>query len=270
MITLGTLNFPVLPLLIVAGMLVSLALARRKAALSGELESAIYAIVIIAVLTARIAFVGRHWSLYAQCPADIIDIRDGGFFPLLGLGAGVIATGLYLLRKPLLKRGLLSCLLAGTGVAALGGVTAWAVKQPADMALPAASFTDIEGKLLRLDKFRGKPVVVNLWATWCPPCRREMPVLMHAQADTPAVVFVFANQGEPVSTVRHYLTEAHIPIANVILDSRLEIARLAGSRALPTTLFFDVTGKLHSIRMGALSAATLAHELDTLTSGSRP
>ena len=265
MIVVGPFSFPVLPLLLVIGMLVSLALARSKGSLYGELETAIYGVVIVAILIARIAFVALHWSLYRQSLSDIIDIRDGGFFPLVGIGAGVIITVLYLLRKPFLRRALLTCLFAGIGVAALGGLMAWTMNAPVDMALPVASFNDLDGKPVRLDRFLGKPVVVNLWATWCPPCRREMPMLMHAQASTPEVVFVFANQGEPVLTIRQYLSQAHIDTANVILDNRLDIARLAGSSALPTTLFFSKEGKLHSIRMGGLSSATLAEELGTLT-----
>lgn len=270
MIAVGPFSFPVLPLLIFIGMLVSLALARRKGALSGELEIAIYSVMIVAILIARFAFLALHWSLYKQSLMDIIDIRDGGFFPLLGLGAGALATGLYLLRKPFLKWALLTCLFAGTGVAALGGLTAWAMNAHVDMALPVASFIDLDGKTVRLDQFLGKPVVINLWATWCPPCRREMPILMHAQASTPEAVFVFANQGESMLTIRHYLSQDHIDIANVILDSRLDIARLAGSSALPTTLFFSKEGKLHSVRRGGLSEATLADELVMLIGHIRP
>lgn len=270
MIAVGPFSFPVLPLLVLAGMLVSLVLARRKGALYGELEAAIYGVVIVAVLIARFAFVALHWSLYRQSLTDIIDIRDGGFSPLLGMCAGVIITGLYLSRKPLLKRALLTCLFAGAGVAALGGLMVWATNAPSDMTLPVASFNDLDGKPVRLDRFVGKPIVVNLWATWCPPCRREMPMLMQAQASSPEAVFVFANQGEPAQTIRHYLSQAHIDIANVILDSRLDIAHLAGSSALPTTLFFSKEGKLQSIRMGGLSAATLAEELGTLTGQVHP
>lgn len=95
-------------------------------------------------------------------------------------------------------------------------------------------------------------------------------MLMRAQASTPEAVFVFANQGEPAQTIRQHLIQAHIDVANVILDSRLDIARLAGSHALPTTPFFSKTGKLQSIRMGGLSAATLAEEPGSLMGRAHP
>jgi thiol-disulfide isomerase/thioredoxin len=265
MISVGPLSLPILPLLLITGLLASLMWARRMGAARSELESVMYVIVLSAVLVARIAFVSRHWSIYAQNPSDIMDIRDGGFFPAFGVGAGFITCGWYLWRKPFLKPALLSCMLAGVTVAALGGVAAWATKVPALIALPVATFTGLDGKPVRLNDFLGKPVVVNLWASWCPPCRREMPILTLAQASNPAVVFVFANQGETAQTVRQYFAGAHVNPANVILDSQLELARLAASSVLPVTLFFDVAGKLRSLRMGKLSAATLAAELGAFT-----
>src|SRR5690606_40886240 len=58
------------------------------------------------------------------------------------------------------------------------------------------ALTKLEGGEVRLPTFIGQPTVVNLWATWCPPCRREMPVLRDAQQRYPDIAFIFANQGE--------------------------------------------------------------------------
>ena len=126
------------------------------------------------------------------------------------------------------------------------------------------SFTRISGKPIQRSAFIGKPAVVNLWAAWCGPCRREMPLLHDAQLHYPNVTFVFANQGEEALVVQEYLTKANIGLDNVVLDSRRDIARLAGAAVVPTTLFFDRRGALQSMRAGALLPENLAKTLHDL------
>lgn len=126
------------------------------------------------------------------------------------------------------------------------------------------SFPKLQGEPIRLSALIGKPSVINLWAAWCSPCRREMPVLRDAQANYTDMTFVFANQGETVETVQEYLTSAHITVDNVVLDSRREIAHLAGAAVVPTTLFFDRQGVLRTMHQGALSSEELAIVLNGL------
>lgn len=59
--------------------------------------------------------------------------------------------------------------------------------------LPALTLQDLQGKDVALPTFVGRPTVVNLWATWCPPCRRELPMFQQAQAAQPGVHFVFLD-----------------------------------------------------------------------------
>src|SRR3546814_20828824 len=66
----------------------------------------------------------------------------------------------------------------------------------AGQAPPEISLEQLEGPPIALAANSGKPRVVNLWATWCPPCRREMPVLAEAARDAEDVEFLFVNQGE--------------------------------------------------------------------------
>ena len=112
----------------------------------------------------------------------------------------------------------------------------------------------------------GQPLVVNLWASWCPPCRREMPVLAAAQQRTSGVRFVFANQGEDAAAVLRYLAASNkeLQLSNVVFDPTAALGRAVGSKALPTTLFYDATGRLVDTHLGELSAASLASKLQPL------
>ena len=123
------------------------------------------------------------------------------------------------------------------------------------------------GGELDLRQAPGVPTVVNLWATWCPPCRREMPVLGAAQQARPDVHFVFLNQGESAQQVATYLARSGLALRNVLLDGRGEAGATLGHRSLPTTLFFDASGRLVDTRVGELSEASLAERLATLSPG---
>jgi thiol-disulfide isomerase/thioredoxin len=110
----------------------------------------------------------------------------------------------------------------------------------------------------------GRPAVVNLWASWCGPCRAEMPVLAAAQQRTPDVAILFANQGERADTVQAYLARERLAMRDVLLDERSALGPTVGSRGLPTTLFYDAQGRLVDAHVGVLSAASLHARLQRL------
>lgn len=66
--------------------------------------------------------------------------------------------------------------------------------------------------------YRGRPVVLNLWATWCPPCRREMPAFEQAQAAFPNVAFVMVNQGQNAQQAQAFLERESSALTDVLLD----------------------------------------------------
>jgi thiol-disulfide isomerase/thioredoxin len=99
--------------------------------------------------------------------------------------------------------------------------------------------------------------VVNLWATWCPPCRREMPVFVQAEVDYPGIAFVMINQGESAATITTFLKKEGIELDHVLLDTASLTMRDVGSRGLPTTLFFDEEGKMVHSHMGELTMPSL-------------
>ena len=115
---------------------------------------------------------------------------------------------------------------------------------------------------MSLRRYAGRPLVVNLWATWCPPCRREMPVLIAAQTRYPNVQFLFVNQGETPQMVAGFTGASGLDLGQVVFDGEGALAKSIGSGALPTTLFYDADGRLVAHHLGELSAASLDHALE--------
>ena len=99
--------------------------------------------------------------------------------------------------------------------------------------------------------------MLNLWATWCPPCRREMPAFEQAQAAFPNVAFVMVNQGENAQQAQAFLAREGLTLTDVLLDSSSRTMQEMGTRGLPTTLFFDVQGQLVASHVGELTIASL-------------
>jgi thiol-disulfide isomerase/thioredoxin len=128
--------------------------------------------------------------------------------------------------------------------------------------LPVAQLTTLAGNTTDLPTLAaGKPMVVNLWATWCPPCRLELPFLSAAQRQESEINFVFVDQGEDAVTVERYLNTVHLKLANVVLDTGNKLGREIGSTGLPITLFYDSSGRMVDSRIGALSPALLDAKL---------
>ena len=260
-LSIGPLAFSAALLLALAALVLAGAAARlvaRRARASAE--PPLLAIVLAGLLAARLAFIARFHEAYLRSPLSVFDIRDGGFAPWIGVAAAAAVALAIAARRPSWRRPL----AAAFGAAALVWTTGWFALQALDQSvarLPQLSLQGLDGESVALAGFQGRPTVVNLWATWCPPCRREMPALQAAQASRPDVNFVFANQGESAAKVRAFLTSQQLPLRNVVLDLHGQVAAQIGSRGLPTTLFFDATGRLVDTRIGELSPATLEQRL---------
>lgn len=97
-----------------------------------------------------------------------------------------------------------------------------------------------------------------------------MPILRAAQANHPDINFVFVNQGENAQQVRRYLSEHGLALSNSLLDPQGHTAASLEQVAFPTTYLFNAAGRLIDVRIGELSAATLAERLARLTAAERP
>lgn len=111
---------------------------------------------------------------------------------------------------------------------------------------PAFSFTDVDGKGYGSADFAGKGLLVNLWATWCPPCVAEMPALDRAQAalaGEDVLVLALSSDREGRAKVEPFYRERGIQRLGLWLDPRGAAQRALGARGLPTTVLIDRNGQ---------------------------
>jgi thiol-disulfide isomerase/thioredoxin len=216
--------------------------------------------LLIGMVAGRLVFVLQWLPLYAADPWSIIRLGDGGYSLWAAVLAGLAFGAWRAWRRPELRRPLLWGTAAGLGGwVVLAGLLA--LMQRSTVQLPGTVLTRLEGGSVQLPDLTGQPMVVNLWASWCPPCRREMPILAREQAENEHTNFVFLNQGEGEQVIRDYLREGDLQLRNVILDPFSSVSQATGARGLPTTLFFDADGRLVDVHMGELTRASLARKL---------
>ncbi len=182
--TLGTFAIALNRLLLISALALATFVGWRVAKRGGENpESALFSLFLMGMLAARIAFVALYWSHYRNDPWQIIDLRDGGFLAWPGVIVLLLAALYRGWRRPALRRPL------GFGV--VSGVAFWLLATLSlniyeqGTRLPDIALRNAAGEKIKLSDYQGGPLVINLWATWCPPCRREMPVLENAQQQRP-------------------------------------------------------------------------------------
>lgn len=262
-VNLGPLALPISVLLLLAAGLVAAGVGhlvgrRHQAGIVNTLSD----MLLAGVLVARLTFVVVWFDAYRSAPWSMLDIRDGGFMIWPGIAAALLVAAWRGWRRPIVRKPLMLGLAAGVLV---WGALFGALRTTDQPALPALVMTTLAGVPADLAALAsGKPMVVNLWASWCPPCRREMPVLAAAQQRETEVRFVFVNQGEDGPTAQHYLNKGQLDLANVLLDPGSALGREVGSAGLPTTLFYDAHGRLVDTHLGELAAASLASKLNRL------
>ena len=119
-------------------------------------------------------------------------------------------------------------------------VTPWPTNRP----VPPLQALDMQGQTWTLERMRGRAVLLNFWATWCPPCRAEMPSLQQlAEIYGPEQLQVLAiNVGEGPQRIAQYLQSSGLELT-VLLDPKSEISKAWGASVLPTTILIDPEGR---------------------------
>jgi thiol-disulfide isomerase/thioredoxin len=133
-------------------------------------------------------------------------------------------------------------------------------------AAPTTLMRDLSGTEFQLAKFRGKPVVVNFWATWCGPCIEEMPMLDRAHRR--GEIHVVAIASDDASDVRTFKTAHKLKLTVVLEADAGGIERLLDvPDTIPYTVFFDREGKVSAIKHGAMSQAEFDAHVEKAAAG---
>lgn len=169
-----------------------------------------------------------------------------------------------------------SLILVIGGVLILAAVMILTTRQPADTSpglypprigqpMPDLALKDLTGNLVRLSDFAGQPVLINAWATWCPPCRAEMPLLneyyLRHKAD--GFVILAVNAGETQPLVSQFISQAGFSFP-VLLDGDSAALSKLGIFSFPTSILVGRDGNVKKIHVGLITPEIIQSEIAPL------
>lgn len=147
----------------------------------------------------------------------------------------------------------LALALAAPAVAADLPPLSHSLTQLAPKRAPALKLKDTDGQPHDLSRYRGKVVLVNFWATWCPPCRREMPSMQRLKEVLAGEAFevLAVDVGEDADTVQAFTSQLDTPLTfPILLDTRSRTMRDWKVAGLPSTYLVDKQGRIVAIAVG--------------------
>jgi len=219
---------------------------------------------LIVFAGARLGFVVENAGHYLADPLAVFQVWQGGFSPWWGVAAGA----LYVIIRLLSGSVQLAQVIAPAAVALAVWLIVPATFARLDdrvIALPQGPQPLLTGGELDLTAQRDAPLVLNLWATWCGPCQRELPHLARAASDWPEVNIYYLNQGESVTAIERYLLDLpELDQEMVLLDPGQRTGRQLGSFGLPTTYFFAADGSHVHTHVGEISGPALNRQIERL------
>lgn len=141
------------------------------------------------------------------------------------------------------------------------------VKSPGADKIAALDFklNDINGKEISLSDFKGKKVFLNFWASWCPPCKAEMPDIekLYGQTKDSDLVILAVNIGEGNATAKSFIDDNKYNFT-VLLDSNQSVARQYSIVAIPTSFFIDKEGNIVSTIKGGMTLQQMKDNINKL------
>lgn len=264
---------PIRPLMVLAafvvGWFIARVLAKRKTSAERykSAGSLVYSSLLVGLVTARLAHIARWSEEYLSSPMSLLAIGDGGYLWWAGVAAGLA----FMYWRTMKQRDLRQAVFTGAAAGILTWFMASAVLEAAQRQaapLPDLELLSLTGQPTALHSLKGKPVVLNLWASWCPPCRREMPAFEQAQKKFPDAVFVMVNQGEKPEQVVRFLQAQGLDLSHVLLDPTSSVMKTLGAQGLPSTYFFDDQGQLAYAHVGELTLGAISSILSSRSSHS--
>lgn len=118
---------------------------------------------------------------------------------------------------------------------------------------PGFELSSMSGEVVALEDFKGHPVVLNLWASWCPPCRMEMPAMekIYQAYQSQGVEFIAVNMTyqDDLNDAKSFVEENDLTF-NILLDEKGDVANLYQMQGLPTTYFINSSGEIHKVVIG--------------------
>ncbi|MDI6028465.1 TlpA disulfide reductase family protein [Corticibacterium sp. UT-5YL-CI-8] len=215
------------------------------------------------IMGARAGHVVQHLDSFLTEPLRMIYLWQGGFVIWAGAALALAYTGFYF--RHALRLAPWSAFPAAAAAFIAVVVIQLTAGAPA-IPLPSGNiFRTLAGEPFRPDDVKGEPLVVNLWASWCPPCRREMPMMADVAARSSDARFIFVNQGEAAQVIQRYLNAENLELDHIVLDGLGEFGRHYAVPGLPATLFIGSDGMLQWVHMGEISRETLLDGITGMT-----
>jgi cytochrome c biogenesis protein CcmG, thiol:disulfide interchange protein DsbE len=130
--------------------------------------------------------------------------------------------------------------------------------------IPDFKVTDLKGNKVTGNSFQGKPLIINFWATWCAPCKLELPLLQDtAHKYEKNINLIAVDSDETGEVVKKYVAQNNYNLP-VMMDESGEMSNAFGVHAFPVTFFIDEKGILQSIHIGQLDEKLIATYLNSI------